>query len=162
MVKFTPDSTSDFEHDLLCTTDREKFLVPIRTIGARGIVCVSTRHLTVRKGVIDIADEITVTEKGPVKCTTSKTILVQNVGDKVANFSLHANTPFKAVPSEGSLNIGQRMQIEIFFSPKVHLLPEFATQPSNDDVTVLSLVVLSLLSSLSFFRLQDLLKEILE
>jgi hydrocephalus-inducing protein len=38
IVRFTPDSEKDYQYDLICTTEREKFAVPIRTIGARGVV----------------------------------------------------------------------------------------------------------------------------
>jgi hydrocephalus-inducing protein len=34
-VHFKPDSRKDFQYDLICSTDREKFVVPIRAIGAR-------------------------------------------------------------------------------------------------------------------------------
>lgn len=34
-VRFSPDADRDFQYDLVCVTEREKFMVPIRTIGSR-------------------------------------------------------------------------------------------------------------------------------
>ena len=42
VIKFTPpDSRKDYHEKLFCITDREKFIVTIRTIGARGIYSTS-------------------------------------------------------------------------------------------------------------------------
>ena len=37
VVKFTPDSMKDYQCDLVCMTEREKFVVPLRAIGSRGM-----------------------------------------------------------------------------------------------------------------------------
>ena len=37
-VRFVPDSDKDFQYDLVCITEREKFIVPVRTIGSRGLL----------------------------------------------------------------------------------------------------------------------------
>jgi hypothetical protein len=38
IVKFKPEENVDYMHNLICVTDREKFIVPIKSIGARGII----------------------------------------------------------------------------------------------------------------------------
>lgn len=38
VVKFTPEENVDYIHNLVCVTEREKFIVPIKAIGARGQV----------------------------------------------------------------------------------------------------------------------------
>lgn len=37
VLKFTPTDDADFAYNLVCTTDREKFIVPIRVISSRGM-----------------------------------------------------------------------------------------------------------------------------
>ena len=63
----------DYYHELLCITEREKFIVPVRAIGARAIV--------------DFPDEV-VFPTGPVKNPNTKTLLVRNIGNRDAKFSL--------------------------------------------------------------------------
>lgn len=58
---------------MLCITEREKFVVPVRAIGARAIV--------------DFPDDV-VFPTGPVKNPTTKTLLVRNIGNRDAKFSL--------------------------------------------------------------------------
>jgi len=57
----------------MCVTEREKFIVPIRSIGARAI--------------LDFPDEIVFAE-GPVKYTQSRVLLVRNIGNLDAMFTL--------------------------------------------------------------------------
>ncbi len=37
VLKFTPQEQKDYFYDLICSTERERFVVPIRAIGSRGI-----------------------------------------------------------------------------------------------------------------------------
>ena len=37
-VKFVPESKADYESAIVCTTDREKFVIKIKTVGARGVI----------------------------------------------------------------------------------------------------------------------------
>ncbi len=37
VVRFTPDSMKDYQCDLVCMTEREKFAIPLRAIGSRGL-----------------------------------------------------------------------------------------------------------------------------
>ena len=38
LVSFTPDERKDYQHELVCITEREKFVVPVRAIGARALL----------------------------------------------------------------------------------------------------------------------------
>ncbi len=69
-------------------------------------------------GVIDLPDDITLS-KAPVKCTSSKVVLVRNVGNRDTRFTLSTESPWKVNPKSGFLAEGERMQIEIFFTPQV-------------------------------------------
>ena len=60
-------------HELICITEREKFIVPVRAIGARAI--------------LDFPDEVNF-PPSPVKYSATKTLLVRNVGSRDAKFSL--------------------------------------------------------------------------
>ena len=63
----------DYYHELVCVTEREKFVVPVKAIGARAI--------------LDFPDDV-MFPVTPVKYPNSRTLLVRNVGNKEANFSL--------------------------------------------------------------------------
>ncbi|EDO47363.1 predicted protein, partial [Nematostella vectensis] len=73
IIQFTPDEKKDYTHELICITEREKFLVPVKAIGARAI--------------LDFPDDINF-GGAPVKSTTTKTLLVRNIGNKEARFQL--------------------------------------------------------------------------
>ena len=38
ILQFTTDEKKDYTHELICITEREKFLVPVKAIGARAIL----------------------------------------------------------------------------------------------------------------------------
>lgn len=57
----------------MCITEREKFVVPVKAIGARAI--------------LDFPDDINF-PTGPVKYINSKTLLIRNTGDREAKFTL--------------------------------------------------------------------------
>jgi hydrocephalus-inducing protein len=102
-VVFTPDSAEDYTHELICITEREKFVVPVRAIGARGVV--------------DFPDKVHF-PTAPVKYTSTKTVLIRNVGTAIAHISLEANEPFSISPSNVSLEVGVCVQVDINFTPK--------------------------------------------
>jgi hypothetical protein len=60
--------------------------------------------------------------KSPVKVTSSKTVLIRNVGRTATHFTLSTEDPFKVTPNHGSLDVNERMQVEIFFNPQVQKL----------------------------------------
>jgi len=63
----------DYIHELICITEREKFVIPIKAIGARAM--------------LDFPDEI-IFPLGPVKHLNSRTLLVRNIGNRDATFTL--------------------------------------------------------------------------
>jgi hypothetical protein len=104
IVQFTPEENTDYVHNLLCETERERFIVPIRVIGARGF--------------IDISDEISFVNV-PVKLSSTKTVLVRNIGDDIAKFEIDTEEPFSCYPTTGCLPVGESMQLHISYLPMV-------------------------------------------
>ena len=74
-IQFTPEEKRDYNHEIVCVTEREKFIVPIRAIGSRAI--------------LDFPDEVNF-QLSPVKYPSAKTLLVRNVGNTEAKFTLEA------------------------------------------------------------------------
>uniref|UniRef100_A0A3B4AXY3 HYDIN/VesB/CFA65-like Ig-like domain-containing protein n=1 Tax=Periophthalmus magnuspinnatus TaxID=409849 RepID=A0A3B4AXY3_9GOBI len=101
-VLFTPKDNKDYQHCLVCVTERERFEIPIVAIGPRAI--------------LDFRDEFLL-PVCPVKATTEKTQLVCNTGNSKANFKLHTKEPFSVMPSSGSLDVGESVQVTVMFSP---------------------------------------------
>ncbi|CAL1528045.1 unnamed protein product [Lymnaea stagnalis] len=101
-VQFTPDEKKDYRHELICITEREKFVVPIKAIGARGI--------------LDFPDAIHF-PTCPVKYSNTKTLLVRNIGKKEAKFHIKTKQPFFVVPAIGTLAVNDCIQVTIEFKP---------------------------------------------
>ncbi|XP_054055083.1 hydrocephalus-inducing protein homolog isoform X14 [Rissa tridactyla] len=101
-VLFTPEENKDYRHQLTCITEREKFIVPIRAIGARAI--------------LDFPDQLNFSIC-PVKSSTQKTLLVRNIGNREARYCISTQSPFSADPSIGTLGIGDTMQVTVEFHP---------------------------------------------
>ena len=89
-IKFTPDEkkvraillykhhhilihVQDYHHQLVCITEREKFLIPVRAIGPRA--------------VLDFPDELHF-PTAPVKYVSTKTVLIRNVGNREGKFTM--------------------------------------------------------------------------
>nr|XP_033799169.1 hydrocephalus-inducing protein homolog isoform X3 [Geotrypetes seraphini] len=102
-ILFTPDENKDYFHEVICVTEREKFVVPIRAIGARAI--------------LDFPDQLNFSTC-PVKYNSQKTLLVRNIGNREAKFCLNTWRPFSAEPSVGTLGIGDSMQMTVEFKPQ--------------------------------------------
>ncbi|XP_035827636.1 hydrocephalus-inducing protein [Aplysia californica] len=101
-VQFMPDEKKDYQHELICITEREKFVVPVRAIGARGI--------------LDFPDEIRF-PTCPVKYPNTKTLLVRNIGSREAKFSLKADESFSVTPDIGTLGVNDSIQVTVEFKP---------------------------------------------
>ncbi|XP_073515931.1 hydrocephalus-inducing protein homolog isoform X2 [Phyllobates terribilis] len=101
-VLFTPEENKDYVHELICITERERFVVPVRAIGARA--------------VLDFPDQISF-EVCPVKYNTQKTLLVRNIGNREARFQLLTQRPFQVEPVSSVLDAGNSMQVSIEFQP---------------------------------------------
>ena len=74
-IQFTPEDKKDYQHELICMTEREKFIVPVHGIGARAI--------------LDFPDEVNFGQC-PVKHAASKVLFVRNIGnlDSKCSFSI--------------------------------------------------------------------------
>ncbi|NWH50429.1 HYDIN protein, partial [Fregata magnificens] len=101
-ILFTPEENKDYFHQLTCITEREKFIVPIRAIGARAI--------------LDFPDQLNFSVC-PVKYSTQKTLLVRNIGNREAHYCISTQSPFSADPTIGTLGIGDTMQVTVDFHP---------------------------------------------
>uniref|UniRef100_A0A8C9ND37 HYDIN/VesB/CFA65-like Ig-like domain-containing protein n=1 Tax=Serinus canaria TaxID=9135 RepID=A0A8C9ND37_SERCA len=108
-ILFTPGKKrpfpfpQDYFHQLLCSTEREEFIVPVWAIGARAI--------------LDFPDQLDFSVC-PVKYSTQKTLLVRSVGDRAACFQLSTQGPFSVIPATGTLDVGDSMQVTVEFQPK--------------------------------------------
>ncbi|XP_032925482.1 hydrocephalus-inducing protein homolog isoform X2 [Catharus ustulatus] len=102
-ILFTPGQNKDYFHQLLCITDREEFIVPIRAIGARAI--------------LDFPGQLEFWQC-PVKYSTEKTLLVRNLGNWAAHYQLSTQSPFSVTPAMGTLGIGDSMQVTVEFQPQ--------------------------------------------
>ncbi|KAJ3036631.1 hypothetical protein HDV00_002527 [Rhizophlyctis rosea] len=103
VLQFKPESEVDYTYNLVCITDREKFLVPISAIGARGL--------------LDFPDSIAFSEV-PVRYRTVKTVLVRNIGNRATKFDFSTSSPFAIEPPCGYLDVNGSMQIDVVFSPE--------------------------------------------
>ncbi|XP_009468798.1 PREDICTED: hydrocephalus-inducing protein homolog [Nipponia nippon] len=101
-ILFTPEENKDYFHQLTCITEREKFIVPIRAIGARAI--------------LDFPDQLNFSVC-PVKYSTQKTLLVRNIGNREARYCISTQSPFSVDASIGTLGIGDTMQVTVEFHP---------------------------------------------
>ncbi|XP_077642562.1 hydrocephalus-inducing protein homolog [Lonchura striata] len=99
-IRFTPDETKDYSHELVCITAKERIVVPIRAIAARA--------------VLDVPDHLDFS-KCPVKYSTQKTLLVRNTGKLEAHYQLSTQSPFSVVPTTGTLGAGDSMQVTVRF-----------------------------------------------
>ncbi|KAI8900319.1 hypothetical protein BC833DRAFT_523632 [Globomyces pollinis-pini] len=103
VIKFQPEENVDYLLDLICITEREKFIVPIQAIGARGI--------------LDLPDQILFSEV-PVRFLSTKTLLVRNIGDTAAKFDIQVDSPFTISPNHGFLECNDSMQLSLDFYPR--------------------------------------------
>lgn len=101
-VVFRPESMDDYSCDLVICTEREKFLVPIVAMGATA--------------ALDFPDSVDFGSMS-IKMSAKQTILVRNVGNKAAIFSLRTHAPFAVMPAEGFLNQGETLQVQLMFTP---------------------------------------------
>ncbi|ETV98760.1 hypothetical protein H310_08827 [Aphanomyces invadans] len=102
-IEFLPQERKEYALDLVCCTEREKFLVPIR---ARGTFA-----------ALSFPDEIDF-GSCPVKIKCSKVMTVHNIGTKGAKFVFTTTPPFKITPQTMYLDIGAAIQMEIEFIPQ--------------------------------------------
>lgn len=127
LLTFNPEEKVDYSYNIVCVTEREKFILPVRAIGARGL--------------LDFPDEIPFTTC-PVKFLTTKTLFIRNIGDKAAKFSIEfiegpmvdgekresggqtvdegeSSGAFEAEPKAGFLDVDRCMQVDVLFRPEI-------------------------------------------
>ncbi|XP_064015890.1 LOW QUALITY PROTEIN: hydrocephalus-inducing protein homolog [Pogoniulus pusillus] len=101
-VLFTPEENKDYCHQLLCVTEGDRFTVPIRAVGA--------------KAALDLPQQLNFS-LCPVKHSTQRTLLLRNVGEQQAQYSISTQSPFSAAPSLGALGAGEAVQVTVEFLP---------------------------------------------
>lgn len=97
-VTFRPQAAGDYAADLVVTTERESFLVPVRCIGPAA--------------VLDLPDQLAF-DASPVSIEGSQVLLVSNVGKRAGAFSLRTWGPFSVSPSQGHLQPGEGVQVSL-------------------------------------------------
>jgi hydrocephalus-inducing protein len=122
LLKFAPEEEIDYTYNLVCVTEREKFLLPIKAYGARGEKSCRNSFYFVSYlpllGILDFPDNITFSDC-PVKFLTTKTLFVRNIGNRFAKFKIEVESPFEAIPNNGFLDVKGNMQIDVNFNPEV-------------------------------------------
>jgi len=88
-IKFSPERKTDYRYELIVVTEREKFIVPIISIG--------------KKPLIVFPDEIKFGNACPVKYYTEKPIIIHNKGEKTSKWEIKLPKGFEASKMEGIL-----------------------------------------------------------
>jgi hypothetical protein len=102
IVTFLPREKRDYEYSLVCVTEREKFILPVRASGTRAC--------------LDFPDSLAL-GVSPVKHEATHTFLVRNVGEKPTKFTLSATEPFGVYPRHGYAGPDSSVQISVLFTP---------------------------------------------
>jgi len=103
VLTFKPQEVRYYSYDLICSTEREKFLVPVRAIG--------TRPRLTLPNEIDFGES-------PIKSLTQRKISVQNVGTAVARFNMRSNNKLFTCPLQDiAIEPGASESIEFYFKP---------------------------------------------
>jgi hypothetical protein len=125
-LSFTPEELlSDYFCDLICCTEREKFVIPVKALGPRGW--------------IDLPDVIEI-EDAPVKSVCTKTILVRNMGDTECMFKIQSlSALFNVEPPTATLSVHESLQLHFTFAPEntVRQEGEFCISYSSGEVVYL-------------------------
>ena len=102
VVTFLPREKRDYEYSLVCVTEREKFVLPVRASGTRAC--------------LDFPDHLALGVT-PVKHEASHTFLVRNIGEKPTKFTLSATEPFGVYPRHGYASPDSSVQVSVLFTP---------------------------------------------
>ncbi|GMF15729.1 unnamed protein product [Phytophthora fragariaefolia] len=101
-LDFLPQEVTDYAIDLVCCTERERFLLPVRVRG--------------RFAALDLPDEIEL-GASPVKMPTTRVLTVRNVGTRGASFAFQTTEHFRVNPPSATLAQGAAVQIELSLVP---------------------------------------------
>eukprot|EP00644_Phytophthora_capsici_P002092 jgi/Phyca11/21187/fgenesh1_pg.PHYCAscaffold_84_\ len=101
-LEFFPQEVTDYSLDLVCCTERERFLLPVRVRG--------------RFAALDLPDEL---EFGscPVKMASTRVLTVRNVGTRSSSFAFQTSENFQVTPPSATLAQGAAVQIELSLVP---------------------------------------------
>ena len=102
-VHFEPRAWKDFEAELHCITERERFLVTVRARGPRAC--------------FEFPDGVDFGLQ-PVRINSEEAFLLRNTGASDGRFALSVPPPFSVTPLDGSLAAGAAMQILFSFHPE--------------------------------------------
>ncbi|KAL7682586.1 putative immunoglobulin-like, hydrocephalus-inducing [Plasmopara halstedii] len=102
VLEFLPHDVTDYSLDLVCCTERERFLLPVRVQG--------------RFAALDLPDKL---DFGicPVKMPTTRVLTVRNVGTRGASFVFKTSEHFRVTPSSTTLTQRAAVQIELSCIP---------------------------------------------
>ncbi|KAG3249966.1 Hydrocephalus-inducing [Phytophthora idaei] len=102
VLEFFPQEVTDYSLDLVCCTERERFLLPVRVRG--------------RFAALDLPDEL---EIGicPVKMPTTRVLTVRNVGTRGSSFAFQTSEHFRVTPPSATLAQGAAVQLELSLVP---------------------------------------------
>jgi hydrocephalus-inducing protein len=102
---FTPlEQDNDYGCEIHAHTEREAFILPVKAFGVRA--------------VLDFPDRV-VWDDAPVRYSSTKTLLVRNIGKRAAKFTLNVEAPFYPSPPSGYIEVGGMMQVDMDFRPMV-------------------------------------------
>jgi hydrocephalus-inducing protein len=115
IVSFRPQEIREYSWDLVCSTERENFIVPLRAIGMRPL--------------LTLPDEI---DFGacPIKSASEKKIVIQNIGTSVAKFNMRSLlSEFTCPEQDVVIEAGATFALEVGFTP-------LDTSACNGDIEV--------------------------
>ncbi|CAE7277756.1 HYDIN, partial [Symbiodinium sp. KB8] len=101
-VVFTPAALADYRCDLVVSTERERFVLPLRAYGPQPF--------------LTFPDRLTF-DSTAAKTTASRPFMVKNIGRSDCTFSLLAEPPFTVAPTSGHVPVGASMQVTVGFKP---------------------------------------------
>ena len=101
-VFFAPRDVDDYSYELIVATEREKFLVPLRAVGKRGL--------------LSFPDAVSFAST-PVKSSAAKTFMVRNTGTCASEFRLSVPPPFHVLPERGFVEVDQNLPVTLSFAP---------------------------------------------
>ena len=103
-IIFTPRAEHDFAAELVCLSEREKFVVMISARGPRPC--------------FEFPDGVDFGLQ-PVRASASEAFLLRNTGTADGRFVLSVPAPFSVTPSDGALKAGEAMQLSFGFKPEL-------------------------------------------
>jgi len=101
-LTFKPEATCDYNCDLICTTEREQFVIPVRARGDRPSLA--------------FPDKIEF-PKAPVNSVSTHPFLLRNYGPRATSFSLTVPQHYSVAPANGFIEVGDAVHVKLDFNP---------------------------------------------